>query len=172
VPSTWFQWHADIIEPGMRVLDLACGTGNHAIAAAERGAEVVAVDSDPQRLKAAEEAARKANVSVQWVHADLTRDPLPDGEFDVVMMFSYLDRDRMPQFLEAVKPGGYFLSETFLEQQRDLGWGPTSDEHLLKTGELWSLVGQFEIVLAREVLEMLDGRSRAVSSILAQRPLE
>jgi 2-polyprenyl-3-methyl-5-hydroxy-6-metoxy-1,4-benzoquinol methylase len=172
MPSTWFQWHADIITPGARVLDLACGTGSHAIAAAERGAEVVAVDNDPQRLKAAEEAARKANVSVDWVQADLTQDPLPDGRFDVVMVFSYLDRERMPQFLEAVKPGGYFMSETFLEQQRDLGWGPTSDEHLLKAGELWSLVGQFEIVLAREVLEMLDGRSKAVSSILARRPME
>jgi hypothetical protein len=35
---------------------------------------------------------------------------------------------------------------------------------------LWTLVGDFEIVLAREVLETLDGRAKAVASILAQRP--
>ncbi len=172
MPSTWFQWHAGIIGSGMRVLDLACGDGTHAIAAAERGAEVVAVDIDPERLKAAETAAGKAGVTVQWLMADLTKDPLPDGQFDVVMIFNYLDRERIPQFLEAVKPGGYFMSETFLEQQRDLGWGPTSDDHLLKSGELWSLVKPFEIVLAREVLEILDGRTKAIASILAQRPRE
>lgn len=156
----------------MQVLDIACGSGCHAIAAAERGAHVVAVDHDADRLKEAERAAQKVRVSVRWLQADLTRDRLPDGPFDLVMVFDYLDRARMPAFLEAVKPGGYFLLETFLEQQREYGWGPSSDEHLLKSGELWSLVEPFEIVLAREVLEIMDGRSRAVSSILARRPTE
>ena len=171
MPSTWFQWHTQIITSGIRVLDLACGTGVHAIAAAKQGAKVVGVDADPGSLEVAETAAAKANVTVKWVQADLTADPVPDGPYDVVMAFSYLDRAQMPRFLDAVKPGGYFMLETFLEQQRELGWGPTADEHLLKSGELWSLVEPFEIVLAREVLEILDGRSRAVASILAQRPL-
>ena len=171
MPSTWFQWHAQIVTAGARVLDLASGSGVHAIAAAGQGAEVVAVDADTESLKAAEAAASKAHVTVQWVQADLTTDPVPDGPYDVVMAFSYLDREQMPRFLDAVKPGGHFLLETFLEQQRELGWGPTADEHLLKSGELWSLVEPFEIVLAREVLEVLDGRSRAVASVLAQRPL-
>ncbi len=172
IPSTWFQWHASLIRTGSRVLDLACGQGCHAIAAAKHGATVTAVDRDADLLREAEAAAKKANVSVEWVQADLTRDPLPPGQFDVVMVFNYLDRNRMPLFLEAVKPGGYFEAETFLERQRELGWGPTADEHLLKTGELWSLVGRYEIVLAREVLEILDGRTRAVASILARRPLQ
>jgi ribosomal protein L11 methylase PrmA len=98
MPSTWFQWHADLITAGMRVLDLACGSGGNAIAAAELGAKVVAVDRDPEQLKAAEEAAGKANVAVQFVAADLTSDPIPDGPYDVVMAFSYLDRERMPRF--------------------------------------------------------------------------
>jgi 2-polyprenyl-3-methyl-5-hydroxy-6-metoxy-1,4-benzoquinol methylase len=172
MPNTWFQWHAAVVKSGARILDLACGSGTHAIAAAQRGAHVVAVDIDPERLEAAQKEAEKAGVTVEWMQADLTKDPLPDGQFDVVMIFNFLDRARMPHFLEAVKPGGYFMSETFLEQQRELGWGPTSDDHLLKSGELWSLVKPFEIVLAREVLEILDGRTRAVASILAQRPRE
>lgn len=156
----------------MRVLDLACGRGHHAIAAALRGAEVLAVDFDEDLLRDADRAARKAGVTVEWVKADLTRDPLPNGPFDLVMQFDYLDRTRLPEFLDLVKPGGYFAAETFLEQQRELGWGPTSDEHLLKPAELWSLVRPFEIVLAREVHETLDGRTKAISSILARRPSE
>jgi 2-polyprenyl-3-methyl-5-hydroxy-6-metoxy-1,4-benzoquinol methylase len=156
----------------MRVLDLACGRGNEAIAAAQRGAQVIAIDIDDDRLRDAERAARKVDVTVEWIKADLTRDRLPDGPFDLVMQFDYLDRSRLPDFLDLVKPGGYFAAETFLEAQRELGWGPTSDEHLLKPAEFWSLVGQFEIVLAREVHETLDGRTKAISSILARRPSE
>ena len=172
IPSTWFQWHASLIKAGTQVLDLACGQGCHAIAAAKQGASVVAVDSDADLLREAEAAAKTANVSVEWVHADLSGDLLPPGQFDVVMAFNYLDRSLLPVFLEAVKPGGYFEAEAFLEGQRELGWGPTSDEHLLKTGELWSLVGRFEIVLAREGLEILDGRTHAIASVLARRPFE
>lgn len=156
----------------MQVLDIACGHGRHAIAAAQRGARVIGVDADPERLRAAEEAALRAKVSVEWLELNLDRDPLPEGGFDLVMVFNYLDRGRMADFLQAVKPGGYFLAETFLEQQRELGWGPTSDAHLLKAGELWSLVSPLEVVLAREVLEILDGHPSALSSVLAQRSLE
>jgi len=153
-------------------LDAACGDGCHAIAAAQRGARVVAIDIDANRLKTAEKAAQKARVSVEWIHADLTRDPIPNGPFDLVMVFYYLDRQRLPDLLGAVKPGGHLLLETFLEQQRELGWGPTCDEHLLQPGELWHMARPFEIILAREVLEILDGRSRVVGSLLAQRSME
>lgn len=172
IPSTWFQWHASLFRQGTRVLDLGCGQGCHAIAAAKRGARVVGVDVDAEQLQEAEIAARNAGVTVEWVQADLTAALLPAGPFDVVMQYNYLDRTRLPEFLEAVQPGGHFMAEAFLEQQRELGWGPTSDAHLLKRGELWSLVGHYEIVLAREVIEILDGRTRAVASILARRPLE
>jgi 2-polyprenyl-3-methyl-5-hydroxy-6-metoxy-1,4-benzoquinol methylase len=170
IPSTWFQWHASLIDPGMRVLDIACGSGRHAVAAARRGAQVIGIDTDAAQLEQADRSAKKAHVTVDWQQLDLERDPLPTGSFDMVMVFNYLDRARLPAFLEAVRPGGYFLAETFSEQQRELGWGPTSEAHLLKPCELWSLVEPFEIVLGREVLEMLDGRPMAVGSVLAQRP--
>jgi len=172
VPSTWFQWHVRLIHPDARVLDVACGQGIHAIAAAKRGAKVVAVDVDATRLQEAERAAQKAKVAVEFMQADLSGEPIPDGPYGFVLQFNYLDRRRLPDFLDAVEPGGYFLAETFLEQQRELGWGPTSDEHLLKAGELWTLLGHFEIVLAREVLETLDGRTKAIASVLARRPPE
>jgi len=170
MPSTWFQWHAGVIAPGVRVLDIACGSGRHAIAAAGRGAKVIGVDFDDAALEQADQAAKKARLPIEWMRRDLSGDPLPEGPFDLVMMFNYLDRARMSTFLDAVRPGGYFMAETFSEQQRELGWGPTSDEHLLKPCELWTLVLPFEIVLAREVIEMLDGRPMAVGSILARRP--
>jgi 2-polyprenyl-3-methyl-5-hydroxy-6-metoxy-1,4-benzoquinol methylase len=132
---------------------------------------VLAIDSDEERVRVGERAAKKARLEIDWRIADL-HDDLPGGPFDVVMVFNYLDRARMDGFLDMVRPGGYFMAETFLEQQRELGWGPTDDEHLLRPGELWSLVEPFEIVLARDVLEVLDGRPMAVASVLARRPEE
>ena len=169
--STWFSWHADVIGPGSRVLDLACGAGRHAIPAALRGATVVAVDQDAERLAALERAAGLRRVAIDVVRADLTAwDPGRDA-FDVVMIFNYLDRRRMPDFLAAVRPGGHLLTETFLEQQRLQGWGPRSDEHLLASGELMRLTERFELILGREVIETIDGRPAALASVFAQRPL-
>jgi hypothetical protein len=85
-------------------------------------------------------------------------------------VFNFLDRQRMPQIRDLVAPGGLLIMETFLEWQRALGWGPTSDEHLLRAGELSALVSPLEPVHGREVFEPLDaGRQRAVASIVAQR---
>jgi SAM-dependent methyltransferase len=159
-----------LIGKGTHVLDIACGRGRHAIPAAALGARVVAVDADDERLRAAQEAAREAGVSVQWLRQDLDRDSLPRGPFDVVMMFDYLNRPLMSQILGTVAPGGFFISETFLEQQREFGWGPTSPDHLLKPAELLSLVKPFEVILARDVIETIDGRQMALASIVAQRP--
>ena len=42
------------------------------------------------RVREAEAAARKSNVTVDWVHADPAHDPLPPGPFDLVMQYTYL----------------------------------------------------------------------------------
>lgn len=170
--STWFAWHASLIHRGTRVLDLACGTGRHALAAAELGAAVTAVDADAGKLKTGRRAADQRKVSVDWVQADLERYPLPESGYDLVMVFNYLDRHRMSEMLRAVRPGGHLLAETFLDSQRDLGWGPKSDEHLLRSGELASLVRPLEVVQAREALDFHGGRPVSVASILAQRVVE
>lgn len=133
---------------------------------------MTAVDADPDRLKPLAREVNKRGLAVECVQADLTAYDVPRGAFDVVMVFNYLDRGRMSAFREAVRPGGYFLAETFLEAQREQGWGPESDEHLLQLGEITTLAGAFEVVLSREVLEVIDGRPAAVASLLARRPLE
>jgi SAM-dependent methyltransferase len=169
-PSAWFTWHAGIIHPQSRVLDLACGRGRHALAAASLGAAVVAVDSDQERISASRRAGR--GLSIEWVCADLRTFPLEAAGFHVVMAFNYLDRARMGDIRAAVKPGGFLLCETFLESQREHGWGPTSDDHLLKPGELLRLVEPFEVILSREALDFVGGRPTSVASVFAQRPSE
>jgi len=149
------------------VLDLACGSGRHALPAAERGAEVVAVDADGEVLALLEREAERRRLAVKCLHMDLRTSKIEPAAFDAVLMFNYLDRTRFPDFLAAVRPGGYVLAEAFLVSQREHGWGPDSDDHLLQPGELLHLVEPFEIFLEREVIEVLDGRPAAIASVVA-----
>ena len=73
------------IGPGMRVLDVATGTGNASIPAAERGAEVTASDLTPELFEAGRRRAESAGVELDWVEADAEKLPFEDESFDVVM---------------------------------------------------------------------------------------
>jgi SAM-dependent methyltransferase len=154
----------------MRVLDLACGEGRHALAAAILGAEVIGIDRDETRLATARELAAAHQLTVDWRVVDL-EGPWPDlGDFDAVLVFNYLDRARMPAIRELVAPGGWLMMESFLARQREFGWGPTSDDHLLRPGELTRLAAPLRVLHGREVLEPVDAeRWRAVASVVAGR---
>ncbi len=72
------------IGPGHRVLDVAAGTGNVAIRAAEAGAQVVASDLTSENFASGRREAEKRGVELQWVEADAEALPFADGEFDIV----------------------------------------------------------------------------------------
>lgn len=169
-PSSWFAWHGLRIRAGSRVLDLACGTGRHALAAAALGAKVTAIDNDPASLEIGRKEAKARRVDVTWRELDLEADWPKLGSFDAVLVFNYLDRARMPDIVAAVGPGGILLMETFLEAQKAFGWGPSSEAHLLRTGELNQLVTPLVVTHGREVVEAVDNaRWSAMASVLAQR---
>jgi 2-polyprenyl-3-methyl-5-hydroxy-6-metoxy-1,4-benzoquinol methylase len=169
-PSTWFLWHAHRIHREGRVLDFACGSGRHALAAAQLGARVVAIDRDESKLAVGARLAATNRLTIDWRELDL-EGTWPDlGTFDAVLVFNYLDRASMPRILRLVAPGGVLMMETFLEAQREAGWGPTSDRHLLRPGELARLVAPLTIIHGREALETVDAdRWRAVASVVAKR---
>jgi ubiquinone/menaquinone biosynthesis C-methylase UbiE len=72
------------ISRGQRVLDVAAGSGNLALRAAEAGARVVASDLTPENLEAGRREARARGIELDWVQADAEALPFADGEFDVV----------------------------------------------------------------------------------------
>src|SRR6478672_11944315 len=73
------------IQPGARVLDVACGTGNTAIPAARAGAEVTGVDIATNLLAQAEKRARAEGLPAHFQEGDAEQLPFGDGEFDVVL---------------------------------------------------------------------------------------
>src|SRR5437870_5622927 len=58
------------VAPGETVLDVACGTGNAAIRAAQAGGDVVGVDLTPELLEAGRRQAAGAGVGIEWLEGD------------------------------------------------------------------------------------------------------
>ena len=99
------------IGPGMRVLDVAAGTGNASIPAAQRGADVTASDLTPELLEAGRRRAEAEGVELDWVVADAENLPFDDGSFDVVMssigaMFAPHHQQVADQLVRVCRPGG------------------------------------------------------------------
>lgn len=72
------------VEAGMRVLDVACGTGNAALPAARVGAQVTGLDLVPELLEGGRTKAAAAGVDIDWVEGDAEELPFEDGSFDRV----------------------------------------------------------------------------------------
>ena len=102
------------IGPGQRVLDVAAGTGNVALRAAEAGADVVACDLEPAQI----EAGRREAPEVDWVEADAAALPFDDGEFDVVtsaagVIFAHDQQAAAGELVRVCRPGGTIGLITF-----------------------------------------------------------
>ncbi len=100
------------VVPGERVLDVACGSGNAAIAAARRTwGNVVGADFVPALLERARERAAAERLDVEFVEGDAAELPFGEGEFDVVSsvfgaMFAPDQQQAANELLRVCKPGG------------------------------------------------------------------
>ncbi|MGH2742199.1 MAG: class I SAM-dependent methyltransferase [Thermoleophilaceae bacterium] len=99
------------VSAGQRVLDVAAGTGNVAIRAAEAGAQVVACDLTPENFDAGRSEARARGVELDWVEGDAEALPFGDGEFDVVTssvgaMFAPDHQAVADELVRVCRPGG------------------------------------------------------------------
>jgi SAM-dependent methyltransferase len=99
------------IGSGMSVLDVAAGTGNASIVAAQRGAKVTASDLTPELFEAGRARAAAEGVELDWAEADAERLPFEDGSYDVVMssigaMFAPHHQDVADELVRVCRPGG------------------------------------------------------------------
>jgi 2-polyprenyl-3-methyl-5-hydroxy-6-metoxy-1,4-benzoquinol methylase len=106
------------VRAGQRLLDVAAGTGNVAIRAAEAGADVVALDLTPENLDAGRAHARSRGVKLEWVEGDAEALAFEADEFDVVTSsFGAIfapDHQRVADELVRVcKPGGVIAMANF-----------------------------------------------------------
>lgn len=102
---------ASEIGPGMRVLDVAAGTGNASIPAAAKGATVVASDLTPELFEAGRARAKAEGVELEWAEADAEDLPFEDASFDAVIssigvMFAPHHQAAADELVRVCRPGG------------------------------------------------------------------
>jgi len=163
-PNPWLLERIRDLPPG-RALDLACGLGANAIAIALAGWEVTGIDISPVGLATAAEAATSQGASIDWQEADLEQLTLPAAGYDLITLFRFLGRDRLPGQIErALKPGGLLLYETFVEG-KPVGH-VRNPAYVLKRGEAPALFPNLEVIESAEIV--VDGTSFA--RLCARRP--
>lgn len=124
------QWDDDLVEmivhvldlqPGDRVLDLACGSGDHARRLAGRGLDVLGAEIAHSLVAHCQERAAAENLtSVHFVQGDM-RELAAEDEFDAVLLlsgsFGFFDeaanRELLGRMAAALKPGGRLLVDVF-----------------------------------------------------------
>jgi SAM-dependent methyltransferase len=98
-------------EAGWRVLDVACGSGNAAIAAARYGCDVVGIDYVPSLLARGRRRVEAEGLKVNLIEGDAEAIPLPDESFDAVLsvfgsMFAPDHRAAAAELVRVCRPGG------------------------------------------------------------------
>jgi tellurite methyltransferase len=130
---------AGTLKPG-RALDLACGSGRHALWLARHGWSVTAVDGSPAAITILKN--RIGNLQMETLTADLEKHEysIAGEAWDLVLMSLYLQRDLFEPAKLGVKPGGVLIAITLLEE------ADNPARHRLAAGELRGYFAGWEIL--------------------------
>jgi tellurite methyltransferase len=148
-----FEQFLAAVPPG-RALDIAGGAGRHALWLAERGWRVKLIDVSDVAVGLADQRAREltaGSLTTEVRDVSATGD-LGDGEFELIVVFYFLDRKLFPALIRALKPGGFLIYRTYTVEQRKFATGPSHPRYLLEPDELREAFGSFEILHYRETV--------------------
>jgi len=188
------------IEPGMKVLDVATGTGNAAIRAAEAGGEVVGLDLTPELFDDARRHADAAGVSVEWVEGDAEALAFDDASFHRVLsvfgvMFAPRHDVAARELVRVCRPGGRIVVANWTPEgfvgrmfatlagylppppaiaSRPTLWGEEAHVRALLGGQVLLTLERRTVELVASSAELLMSRlqERFGPLIIAQRLLE
>lgn len=119
-----------LLATGKQALDIACGMGRHSKYLASLGFEVDALDISSVAL------SQLHNIpNIHPKEVDFDTYTLPKETYDLIVCTYFLERKLFPQMIEALKPNGIILLETFLHDA-DNERAPSNPSFMLNTGEL------------------------------------
>jgi ubiquinone/menaquinone biosynthesis C-methylase UbiE len=105
------------VRPGLRIIDIGCGTGIYTNELCDAGAKVVGVDISPEMLAIAAEKNKRHGKNVSFVAGDAASLPFADGSFDMAVSISAMEFFADPakclqEMYRVVKPGGRLIVAT------------------------------------------------------------
>jgi ubiquinone/menaquinone biosynthesis C-methylase UbiE len=119
------------LQPGEQALDVGCGTGTLALAAARRvgaSGRVVGIDPGPRQIARARAKAARRHVPIEFQIAVIEELPFADQTFDVVLstlmmhhLPAPLKRQGLAEIARVLKPGGRLVIGDFVRKQERTG---------------------------------------------------
>ncbi|WP_456269343.1 methyltransferase domain-containing protein [Kushneria sp. AK178] len=131
------------VSEGDRVIDLGSGDGRIAIAAAKRGADVLGVDIDPERIREANDNAEREGVTdrVEFRREDLFDTPIADADVLTLYLLPTINQQLRPKILTDMAPGTRVVSHAF-----DMGNWSSDEQRTIdgRTVYLWHVPARIE----------------------------
>ncbi|HET7456698.1 MAG TPA: class I SAM-dependent methyltransferase [Gemmatimonadaceae bacterium] len=173
-PSSWVIERCLALPADGVVVDVAAGLGRHAVALAERGRRVVALDFVEDAVRVAVQRAWGVSGEVWGCVADAVALPFADGTLDLIVTVNFLDRSLFPSFARLLRPGGHLVAETYTRRHADLvasglARAPRNPAYMLDSGELPSLVAPLRVVDGHEEHVRDEAGERWVAGVVAVR---
>ena len=167
-PAPFLVEQVGDLEPGS-ALCLAAGEGRNAVYLAQRGYDVTALDISARGLEKGQLLAVERGVEITTVHADAMEYAPDRGSYDLVISIFFLERALFPGIVQALKPGGRLLVQTYSREQLRFGWGPRNPDFLLGPNELLETFKGFRIRYYAEVIEEREeGRQAALVRLVVE----
>jgi SAM-dependent methyltransferase len=158
-------------EPVMNALELACGSGREAVYLASLGWHVTAIDHLPDALEKAVDLELRYSPAgaprIHWQQADVTQICFEE-DWSLVTCFFYLDRALLQRALARLRPGGWFVHETFTRKNIELFGKPRREGLSWQPLELLQFARDSGLVVEQYEEGLSGGRHTA--RIRARRP--
>ncbi len=176
-PVSFLQENIKRLKKG-RALVLAAGEGRNAVYLAEQGFDVLAVDISAEGLAKCRELAEKRGVRVRTQVANLVTYDVGNNQYDLITDFYYYDADLFPKVMAALKPGGFFILQTFsIDQPATSRFGPRNPAFLVKPNELLTHFAGYRVRYYEDAVVKLDegmhrGKGAVVRLIVEKSPVK
>jgi len=152
--------------PGL-ALDVAGGVGRHSIWLAQRGWRIKLLDISDVGIKQAEANAKStgtaASISLEVRDLHVMQD-LGREQYDLVVVFFFLQRDLFPAVAAALKPGGLLIYKTYTAEQKNFAGGPSHPMFLLESNELLHAFSSMRVLHYHETIQ-----GKGVAELLARK---
>jgi tellurite methyltransferase len=140
--------------PGI-ALDVAGGVGRHAIWLAQRGWPVRLLDISEIGIRQAKENAKQTgtagSISSEVRDLNITQD-LGREQYDLAIVFFFLQRELFPALAAAIKPGGLLIYKTYTTEQKNFAGGPSHPMFLLESNELLHAFSSLRVLHYHETI--------------------
>src|SRR5262249_5890728 len=156
--------------PPGNALDVAGGVGRHSLWLVERGWRATLLDISDVGIELAEKNAARVlapssrELFTSRVTALNRMAGLGTEQYQLILVFFYLQRELFPALASALKPGGVLLYKTYTTDQQRFGGGPSNPMFLLKPNELLHAFPSLRVLHYHEAVEV-----KAVAELVAQK---